>query len=418
MTIPRIKPEDLHDAHRWFNLDELTHLPGNPNQGDPDSLAASVDEFGYMDGIVVHSGVIVAGNHLVERARAEGEGGLPGYDLTTVLPDIPAARRMAMALAHNHTNRAGRDDPALLAEAFTEIAGLDLQLASVAGIDSLDPVTADLIDVEGYQRSRARPVEPELEGDDLDPEDHPDPITKPGDVWTLGDHLLLCGDSTKRETIERLPEPADLLLTDPPYGVAFGAGTEAKAIRGDLSQAVIPVGFAVALEALTDDGRLYVFGGSDQFAMYLNLWDHHLRQMPRIAVWRKEGFVLRRNGYHSQFELCYWGWKGDGGPGNNWWGDRSTSDIWDVPRSKVVGHPTEKPVALFEIPVRSSCPPGGIVLDPFAGSGVTLAACEALGRRAFLIEYDPVWCDAIALRFQRLTGDRPKLNNRVRNLDR
>lgn len=129
-------------------------------------------------------------------------------------------------------------------------------------------------------------------------------------------HRVLCGDSTKREEMGTLVngERPDMLLTDPPYGVSHGSGvTEAKAIRGDLGQAVVPVGFAVSLELLSDDARLYVFGGSGQFAMYLTLWDHYLHSLPRVIVWVKEAFVLRQLGYHSQFELIYWGWKGSGG---------------------------------------------------------------------------------------------------------
>lgn len=127
-----ITAEQLYNSHRWFKLDELEQLPGNPNRGDEQSLTASLDEFGWIDGIVVHDGVVVAGNHRLQRAVDAGENGLPGYDLTAVVPDLPAARRMAMALAHNQTTRLGTDDDELLAAALHAVAVFDRDLAAVA----------------------------------------------------------------------------------------------------------------------------------------------------------------------------------------------------------------------------------------------------------------------------------------------
>lgn len=132
-----ITPEQLHASHRWFTLDELAHLPGNPNQGNEASLAASVDEFGWMDGVVVHSGVVIAGNHRMEQALAREEAGLPGYDLTDVIPDLDEARRMTMAIAHNRTTRLGEDDRGLLADAIMGLAGAP-QLLAAASIDHIE----------------------------------------------------------------------------------------------------------------------------------------------------------------------------------------------------------------------------------------------------------------------------------------
>ena len=116
MVTTRITPEELHQCHRWIRLDEVRRLPGNPNRGHAPSLAASVDTFGWVDGLVVHRGVILAGNHRFDLALAQGLEGLPGYDLSKF--DLSAAEVMARALAHNHTTRAGVDDPELLAAAL------------------------------------------------------------------------------------------------------------------------------------------------------------------------------------------------------------------------------------------------------------------------------------------------------------
>lgn len=118
----RISPRELHDSHRWIHLDEIRLLPGNPNLGNEESLSASLSTFGWIDGIIIHSGTVLAGNHRVEAARAAGEEGLPGYDLSRF--DMNEAKRLALALTHNFTSRAGVDDPELLAAAAAAVAEL------------------------------------------------------------------------------------------------------------------------------------------------------------------------------------------------------------------------------------------------------------------------------------------------------
>jgi DNA modification methylase len=171
------------------------------------------------------------------------------------------------------------------------------------------------------------------------------------------------------------------------------------------------VAFAVALEYLDVDARLYLFGGSGNLSMYSGLFDAHLRQQVHIMVWVKESFVLRPNGYHSQFELVYFGWKGRGGDLVNWYGDRKMSDVWQVSRDSGLYrvHPTQKPVAVCSIPIRNSCEPGGLVYEPFGGSGSTLIAAHGLGRRARVLELDPHYVDVICRRFQEHTGEKPVL---------
>ena len=264
------------------------------------------------------------------------------------------------------------------------------------------------------------PTGRELLGDPDEAPEAPlgDPVTQHGDLWLLGqDHRLLCGDAMDREDVRRVlaGERAELMLTDPPYGVMFGTGSRGGkklAIRGDLSQTAIPIGFAVALEyALAENARIYLFGGAANWSMYSRIFDHHLQMEPRVIVWVKENFVLRPNNYHSRFELLYFGWTGHGGDADYWYGDRTHSDVWRVARDHDGLHPTQKPVALCSIPIGNSCAPGGLVFDPFLGSGSTLVAAHAAGRRCVGLELEPRFADVICARFQRLTGITPVLES-------
>jgi DNA modification methylase len=200
---------------------------------------------------------------------------------------------------------------------------------------------------------------------------------------------------------------ADIMVTDPPYGVAVGGDKGKNSISGDLTQAAIPVSFALALDVLAPDARVYLFGGSANWSMYAGLFDAHLRMQVRVIVWAKEHFVLRPNNYHSKFELVYFGWKGRGGSADHWHGDRKQTDVWQVTRHEPGTervHPTQKPLEVCAIPIRNSCPPGGLVYEPFGGSGSTLIAAHREGRNCRAMELDPRFCDVILRRFQQLTG--------------
>ena len=249
----------------------------------------------------------------------------------------------------------------------------------------------------------------ELEEDDEDEETEipDDPVSKKGEIYLLGPHVLMCGDSTSRDDVKALlgKSRPELMATDPPYGVLFKGTSKLKtkraSIAGDLSQSVIPISFSLALDFLDENARIYLCGGTTNFSMYEKLFDHHLQSMPHVIVWVKDGFVMRPNGYHSQFELIYWGWKGKGGGLKDWHGDRKQSDVWSVKRdnSREYIHPTQKPVELFARMIRNSCSPAGLVYEPFGGSGACLIACAKEGRTAKVMEMDPGYCDAIRIRW-------------------
>jgi DNA modification methylase len=233
-------------------------------------------------------------------------------------------------------------------------------------------------------------------------------MSKPGHVYTLGKHRLMCGDATNFEDARALlaGNLADMIFTDPPYGVnATGAG--GKALHGDLSFTIIPFAFDTIDNFLKPGAAVYVCGGGFNIPLYYKLFEKHWRMMPHPIIWVKESFVLRRSHYHSQFEILFYGWKS--GAAGKWCGDRKQSDVWNISREKHFEHPTIKPVELVARAIKNSTNPGDIVVDFFTGSGATLLAAEQTGRVFYGMEIDPHYCDLIVRRFCEFTGLQPSM---------
>lgn len=382
---------------RDIPIADLTRYPGNPRRGNVEQIRASVRRLGQYRPIVVRDTgtqlVILAGNHTTQALEDEGAAAVRAEVIEC---SDDEARRIN--LADNRLAELGGYDDADLAALLQELDG------------DFDGTGWDQDDLDALLDEP-----PETNGDPDDvPELPEEPVTKPGDLYQLGPHRLLCGNATKREDVTRLMggERAPLMVTDPPYGVAYHAnkkGDKAASIHGDLTQAAIPLGFAVAIEvALDDDARVYLFGGTANWPMYSSLFDHHLRMQPRPMIWVKEGFILHPTHYHSQYETVFFGWKGKGGGADRWYGDRKTSDVWQVSRDAAASrvHPTQKPVEVCAIPIRNSSPPRGLVYEPFGGSGSTLIAAHALGRYAYVMELDPKFCDVIVARYEQYAGEK------------
>lgn len=229
------------------------------------------------------------------------------------------------------------------------------------------------------------------------------------DIWELGPHRVICGDSTSEDTLENLfgCARADMVFSDPPYGVSYQS-TKDQRVIGDCSHASLILAFRRLIDFTTDDARVYLCGPTSKTQVYMALFDCFLGQTPKMLIWDKGHFVMRRNNYHSRFELIFFGWKGKGGGPDHWYGDRKQADIWEVKRENTNAyvHPTQKPVALPERAISNSCPPGGIVFDCFLGSGSTLLAAERVGRRCFGVEIDPYYCELIAERYRAYCRER------------
>jgi DNA modification methylase len=378
-------------------VDSVRPYPGNPRRNDHavEVVAKSVREFGFRQPIVVDAdGVIVVGHTRYKAALKLGLSEVPAH----VALDLTPAQAKAYRLADNRTaSIAEWDDDKLVAELLAlRDVGVDLDLLGFPA-DELTEMLGGGVTLEG------------------DPDDTPelpaDPVTRPGDLWRLGKHRLVCGDAADPAAYAKLLEgtQADLLLTDPPYGVSYVGGTaDAMTLANDdLApedyDPFLAKTLGAAAACLKPGAAFYVWHADVHGATVRRAAERAGLPLRQVLVWVKSAFAMGRADYHWQHEPCLYGWR-PGAP-HQWHGGRAqgTTLCFDRP-ARNGEHPTMKPVALFQRLVENSCPAGGVVLDPFAGSGTTLVAAHACGRRAALLEVDPRYCDVVVKRFEALTG--------------
>ncbi len=264
---------------------------------------------------------------------------------------------------------------------------------------------------------------PPVVGEGLtDPDDVPEvlePVTKTGDLWLLGEHRLLCGDSTSVGDVGALMlgEQAALMWTDPPYGVSYEGKTEqALHIANDGEDglaALLSAAFRAAAQALEPGAPFYIARPAGALSVTFGIailgagWRLH-----EELQWVKDSMVLGHSDYHLRHETVVYGWlpgEGRSGRGNHggsrWYGDNSQTSVFEIPRPKASReHPTGKPVALVEAHLTNSSMVGGLVYEPFSGSGTTLIACERLGRRCYAMEIEPRYVDVAVRRWEEFTG--------------
>lgn len=366
-----------------------------------DQLVASIREFGFTNPVLIdENNILIAGHGRTTAAKVIGLTEVPAIRLAGLTENQIKALRIAdNQLALN----AGWDLELLSAELQElETDGFDLHLV---GFDDgfldelLDSSFADNTDQE----------EPEEEEPTPEPPDQPASV--PGDLWLLGRHRLLCGDSTSIDAVEKLTDGKliDLLVTDPPYNVAYEGGTaDALTIMnddmsdGDFRQFLRDV-YSAADTVLKPGAVFYIWhadseGYNFRGAAYDVGW-----QVRQCLIWNKNSLVLGRQDYHWKHEPCLYGWKS--GSAHYWGSDRSQTTVLDFNRpSRNVEHPTMKPVDLIEYQIKNSSRRGDLVMDLFGGSGTTIIACENTGRTGLLMELDPKYVDVIVKRWQNLTG--------------
>ncbi|MGP1690876.1 MAG: site-specific DNA-methyltransferase [Giesbergeria sp.] len=363
-------------------------------------IAASIAEFGFTNPILAGSdGVIVAGHGRLAAAHKLGLEVVP----VVVLDHLSPTQRRALVIADNRiAENAGWDDAMLR----IEIAALqdDDFDVSLTGFDA--DALAELMAGD----------EPDGDGesdDDAVPELSETPISRPGDVWVLGGHRLLCGDSTVAESYDRVLDgkPVDMVFTDPPYNVNYANSAKDKMRGKDRAILNDNLGdgfYDFLLAALTPiigncRGGIYVAMSSSELDVLQAAFRAAGGKWSTFLIWAKNTFTLGRADYQRQYEPILYGWPE--GAQRHWCGDRDQGDVWNIKKpQKNDLHPTMKPVELVERAIRNSSRPGNVVLDPFGGSGTTLIAAEKSGRLARLIELDPKYADVIVRRWQEWTG--------------
>jgi DNA modification methylase len=372
-------------------------------------IAASIKEFGFRNPILVDGVGIIAGHGRLMAAQKLGLDKVPTIDCSDMTP----SQKKAYIIADNKLAlNAGWDTAMLTIEMQElEVEGFDLELL---GFD--DKELNALLEPE---------IVDGLTDEDEVPELPEEPKSKLGDIYILGNHRLMCGDSTSIDAVEKMMDgdKASLVVTDPPWNVAYGTnlannaqGYKQRTIMNDNFETTqewedFLSGFMGNIIAFTMKGcPIYcVMGASEWPAIDKALRDGGFHWSSTI-IWAKDTLVLSRKDYHTQYEPSWYGWKDDG-PRIWTVQDRKQSDVWECKRPKRSElHPTTKPVELIERAVLNSSNAGTIVFEPFGGSGSTLIACEKTGRKARLMELDPKYCDVIVKRWEDFTGQKAVLS--------
>jgi DNA modification methylase len=374
------------------------------NDAQVAQIAASIAEYGWTNPILTDGerGVI-AGHGRLMAARKLGLKEVPVIELAHLTPE----QKKAYILADNRIAENAGWDQELLKLELAELQAADYDL-SLMGFT--DEEIDDLLNPQDEGGG--------LTEDDAIPEPPVDPVSRPGDLWILGNHRLLCGDSTVLSDVERLMDGqlADMAFTDPPYNVDYGNSAKDK-MRGKarriLNDALGDGFYKFLYDAclnliIMTKGACYVCMSSSELHTLQKAWLDAGGKWSTFVIWAKNSFTLGRADYQRQYEPILYGWKQ--GSDHFWCGDRDQADVWFYNKPRVNDlHPTMKPVELVERAVKNSSKSRDIVLDLFGGSGTTAIACEKTNRHARLMELDPKFVDVIVKRWEDFTGKKAVL---------
>lgn len=383
---------------RLVRIDKLVPYQNNARTHSPEQikkLQSSLREFGFVNPVLIDKDYgIIAGHGRVEAAKAEGLKEVP----CVFVDYLTTAQKKAYILADNRLALdAGWDDDLLKLE-IEELEELNFDL-DLTGFSS-----AELDDLFSEEKSK----EDEF---DLDKALEEKSFIQSGDLWILGKHRLLCGDSTKAEDVNRLMDgkKANVLITDAPYNVNYSGGTGIKAtIKNDSKSSenfynFLFATFKNACDNLVDGGVAYLFHSYSERVNFHNASVNAGLKYAATCVWVKNTFVLGRGDFQERHEPCMYAYKATGK--KRFYGDRKQTTVWEFDRpTKSPLHPTMKPLALISYPMRLSSEGNGLVLDLFGGSGTTLIAAEQLGRICFMMEIDPKYASVIVRRYAAWMG--------------
>ena len=381
-------------------LEELRPATYNPRKklkpGDKEyeKIKNSIQEFGYVEPIIVNYDMTVIG----------------GHQRLTVLRDLGYTEAQCVVLHIEDENKVKALNIALnkITGAWNEQLLADL-LVDLQSVDfNMDLTGFEAPEIEQLF-SKVHNKKIKEDDFDVDAELQKPPVSKLGDLWLLGKHRVLCGDSTLPDTYTTLMEGvrANMVLTDPPYNV--NVEESAGSIKNDNMPdedfyKFLFAAFVNMEQSMASDASIYVFHADSKGLIFRRAFEDAGFYLSGCCIWKKNTLVLGRSPYQWQHEPCLFGWKKGGK--HQWYSDRKQTTIWEYDRPRASkDHPTMKPIALMAYPIQNSTMSNCIVLDPFLGSGSTLLACEQTGRICYGVELDPKFVDVIVKRYLEAGGD-------------
>lgn len=397
---------------------ELKPFPNNPKIHTPkqvDAIVANIEAFGFDQPTLIDEQDQILKGHGRHLACVKIGCQIP----TIKRKGLSDADKWAIVISDNALPAMTGFDNKLLRIGLTQLAKVDYPL-NLTGFDNVRLATFG-IGPTAPQDDENAPVQAPAK-----------PITRSGEMWSLGEHRIICGDATDEKIVAKVLSDDDPLLTvtDPPYGISFERGKfipRTKSPKGamfapiegdDLRGGDLRVLIAGALKAAFEgrDGVFYVWSAPLQegFAVFEAMVDAGIKVQSQI-MWKKTPFVLGRADYHWQHEVCWYGFKG---ANHQWYGGRDKSTFWDIPKPHTMeNHPTQKPVECMKRAIENSSREGEAVYDPFVGSGTTLIACETLRRRCLAIDLNGAYVDVTVRRWQDLTGKQAVLQGTKKTFD-
>lgn len=368
-----------------------------PGDAEYEKIKNSISEFGYCEPVIVNSDMTIIGGH--QRVTVLQDLGYTEIDCVVI--EIDKTKEKALNIALNKIT--GEWNKELLADLIKDLQDSDFDI----GFTGFEPPEIEQLFNSVHDKKITE------DDFDVDKELENPNVARQGDIWCLGPHRVICGDSTLPETYERLMDgkKANMVLTDPPYNV--NVEETAGKIKNDNmdSESFYKFLFAAFVnmeQSMEADASIYVFHADTEGLNFRKAFVDAGFYLSGCCIWKKNSLVIGRSPYQWQHEPCLFGWKKGGK--HNWYSDRKQTTIWEYDRPKASkDHPTMKPVALMAYPIQNSCMSNCIVLDPFLGSGSTLIACEQTNRICYGIELDEKFVDVIVRRFIEQSGSDDKV---------
>lgn len=364
-----------------------------PGDAEYEKLKRSIEQFGYVEPVIWNktTGRVVGGH---QRLKVLMDMGMTKVDCVVVEMDEDKEKALNIAL-----NKISGDwDKDKLALLIADLQGADFDVS----LTGFEPAEIDDLFKDTLKDG--------VKDDDFDvgAELEKPTMTKHGDIWTLGRHRLICGDSTKAETYDLLmgSTKANLVITDPPYNVNYeGSAGKIKNdnMADDTFYNFLLDAYTQMHSAMADDASIYVFHADTEGLNFRKAFADAGFYLSGCCIWKKQSLVLGRSPYQWQHEPCLYGWKKNGK--HQWYTGRKETTIWEFDKPKKNGdHPTMKPIPLLAYPIMNSSMSNSVVLDPFGGSGSTLIACEQTDRICYTVELDEKFCDVIVKRYIEQVG--------------